>query len=94
MANKEKEIEFNIFISEFLGQELSAFDLAKEAFIYFDNQACKQPLKKDIEIAKLEGMLEAMKKEVFRLHPDDCNCMTCEEAKDAIIRNKRIQSEM
>ncbi len=42
----------------------------------------KQLLKKDIEIAKLEGMLKAMKKEVFRLHPDDCNCMTCEEQRN------------
>ena len=41
MTDKEKEIEFNIFISEFLGQELSPFELAKEAFIYFQNRTCE-----------------------------------------------------
>jgi len=37
----------------------------------------KQLLKKDVEIARLEGELEAFRSEVKRLHPDDCNCSTC-----------------
>lgn len=38
----------------------------------------KQLMKKDIEIAKLEGSIKAFTSEIRRLHDDDCNCMTCE----------------
>lgn len=35
-------------------------------------------LKRDVEIAKLQGELWAFTKEVRRLHLNDCNCITCE----------------
>ena len=34
------------------------------------------------EIAKYQGMLEAMNSEVRRLHPLYCNCMICKGKKD------------
>lgn len=48
----------------------------KNIFNYFE----KALLKKDIEIAKLEGVKTAYESEIFRLHSitnKDCDCLLC-----------------
>ena len=37
---RETEIEFNMFIANFLGECLSAHDLAVKAFEYFESRVC------------------------------------------------------
>lgn len=48
----------------------------------FEEELELKSLKKDLEIAKLEGYQKAMIKEIRRLHEKDCNCITCKGKND------------